>query len=416
MTEFRHFYTKNYKDRLNIISKFSNIDAQYVNEKTDFNAINDNLIENYVTDYSLPEGVCVNLKVNGKTYVVPMVTEEPSVIAAASNGANLLSSFDGIQADVDKRLLTGQIIIKTNNYNLLYGYVNNHISDIIKIADDAHPSILKYGGGAKKISIRRLDDDYCSIDLSVDVAEAMGANIINTMLEAVAAFLSNRYGDDILMSILSNYATDSLVKVRGTVKYEKLSQSNGLQIAHKIAEASHIAQIDPYRATTHNKGIMNGIDAVVIAMGNDWRSIESAAHAYAANNGNYHGLSTWVVDDDKRELIGEMTLPLPLGYVGGVTNVFPKVKLNQQMAQVNSAKELMKITAGVGLSQNLAALKALVTDGIQKGHMHLQLKSLAMSAGANAGQVKNVVKELRLTKHPSLSDAKLILQKINKGE
>jgi hydroxymethylglutaryl-CoA reductase len=161
---------------------------------------------------------------------------------------------------------------------------------------------------------------------------------------------------------------------------------------------------------------MNGIDAVVIAMGNDWRSIESAAHAYAANNGNYHGLSTWVADDDKGELIGEMTIPLPLGYVGGVTNVFPKVKLNQQMAQVNSAKELMKITAGVGLSQNLAALKALVTDGIQKGHMHLQLKSLAMSAGANAGQVKNVVKELRLIKHPSLSDAKLILQKINKGE
>ncbi|WP_056965755.1 hydroxymethylglutaryl-CoA reductase, degradative [Apilactobacillus ozensis] len=416
MQEFRHFYMKSYNDRLDLISKFSNIDITYAQDNVDFSELNNNLIENYLTDYSLPEGICVNLKIDGKQYVVPMVTEEPSVIAAASNGANLLSSGDGIESIVPNRMLTGQIIIKTDNYNLLYGYVNNHVVDIIKIANAAHPSIIKYGGGAKKLNIRRLDDNYCSIDLSVDVGEAMGANIMNTMLEAVASFLRNRYGDDILMSILSNYATDSLVTVNGVVSFNYLSKTNGAAIAEKIVEASHIAQIDQYRATTHNKGIMNGIDAVTIAMGNDWRAVESSVHAYAAKDGQYRGLSRWMVDNERKKLIGTMTLPLALGYVGGVTKVFSKVKLNHKISQITSAKELMSVTASVGLAQNLAALKALVTEGIQKGHMHLQLKSLAMTAGAKANQVSMVVNKLRKMQHPNINDAKHIIQKINEGE
>ncbi|WP_105957367.1 hydroxymethylglutaryl-CoA reductase, degradative [Apilactobacillus quenuiae] len=415
MGTFKHFYHKDYDERLNIISDFSGLNNQEVNEfSASKNQKNNNLIENYITDYSLPEGIAVNFIIDGMSKVVPMVTEEPSVIAAASNGARMFSKSNGLHTKVISHNLTGQIIIKTDSVNLLYGYVNTHYDELLKVANNAHSSIIEHGGGAKKIKVRKLDNNYCSLDLFVDVAEAMGANIMNSMLEALASFIRTSHNENVLMSILSNYSIDSLVKVTGSVSFAQLGKNDisGERVAKKIVEASYIAQIDPYRAATHNKGIMNGIDAFVMALGNDWRAVESGVHAYASRNGHYQGLSNFKIEDNA--LFGEMTIPLSLGFVGGATKVLPKVKINQKIAKVNSKKDLMQMAAAVGLSQNLAALKALVTEGIQKGHMNLQLKSLAMSAGADDADISYVVENLRQMVNPNLKDAQSIIKNLRK--
>lgn len=417
MGTFKHFYHRDYQERTDLISEFAQLsDAQKQQLISDHQAKNDQLIENYLTDYALPEGVAVNLVVNGDEKVVPMVTEEPSVIAAASNGARLLSRDNGIEAKVLGHNLMGQIVVKTDNVNLLIGFVNTHFDKMIEVANQAHPSILKYGGGAKEVRVRQLDETYCSIDLFVNVGEAMGANMMNTMLEALAAFLTNKIEGTILMSILSNYGEDSLVQVQGAVAVNKLATAgiDGKTVAKQIVAASHIAQIDPYRAATHNKGIMNGIDAVVMAMGNDWRAVEAGIHSFASQNGQYRGLSDWQINGD--QLVGKLTIPLSLGFIGGATKVFDKVKINQQIAKVTSKEELSEVVAAIGLAQNLAALKALVSEGIQKGHMGLQLNSLAITAGATEDEVTQVVQQLKQQHQADLASAEKILKSIRNNE
>ena len=420
MGTFKHFYHRNYDDRMKLISDFSGLDMEEKHEMTsDYHQSSDSLVENYVTDYSIPEGVAVNFMINGVEKIVPMVTEEPSVIAAASNGARLFAKDQGINSEVLGRNLMGQIVVKTNDVNLLIGIVNTHQEHIIDVANQSHPSIVEYGGGAKKVRVRKLDEDYASVDLFVNVGEAMGANIINSMLEATAEFIDERVSGDVLMSILSNYGEDNLVKVSGTIPVSQLGNpdTDGMEVAKRIVEASHIAQIDPYRAATHNKGIMNGIDAVVMAMGNDLRAVEAGIHSFASRDGQYTGLSNWSIDGDK--LVGEMTIPLSLGFIGGAVKVLPKVKINQHLSQINSKDELSQVVAAVGLAQNLAALKALVTDGIQKGHMNLQLNSLVMSAGAKGEEIKQVVSEMRANHLNDLKSAQKILNEIrnnNEGE
>lgn len=405
---------------MKLISEFAGLDMNEKHEITsDYHQSSDNLVENYVTDYSIPEGVAVNFMINGVEKIVPMVTEEPSVIAAASNGARLFSKGAGITAEVLGRNLMGQIVVKTNDINLLIGIINTHQGHIIDIANQSHPSILEYGGGAKKVRVRKLDNDYASVDLFVNVGEAMGANIINSMLEATSQFIEERTNCDVLMSILSNYGEDNLVKVSGSIPFSQLGNpdNNGSDVAQRIVEASHIAQIDPYRAATHNKGIMNGIDAVVMAMGNDWRAVEAGIHSYASKDGQYKGLSNWTIDGDN--LVGEMTIPLSLAFIGGAVKVLSKVKINQHLSQVTSKEELSQVVASVGLAQNLAALRALVTDGIQKGHMNLQLNSLVMSAGAKDKEINQVVSKMRANHLNDLKSAQKILNQIrnnNEGE
>lgn len=415
MRKFAHFYRRSYRERLRIIRKFSHLTTDQVAELRDgFNPRLQTLIENYLTDYRLPEGVAVGLKINDQFHLVPMVTEEPSVIAAASNGAQMLSGGSGIKAKVLDRLLTGQIILKIKSFERFHRWLMVHQKSLLKIADQAHPTIVGYGGGARNFRLRHLFGEWCSLDLFADVSEAMGANVINSMLEAVANLIKRRFGRQPLMSILSNYASHSLAKVKGFVGFDRLpvGKMPGKLVAKRIALASKIAQIDPYRAATHNKGIMNGVDAVVIAMGNDWRAVESGANVYAARRGRYRGLSQWRLAP--HGLVGEMTLPLALGFVGGATSSMRLPKVNQQIAQVHSARDLMKLTAALGLAQNLAALRAITTDGIQRGHMALQMRSLAMSAGAQPREVAQVVKQLRGNRHPSLKSAKLILTRIRK--
>ena len=410
---WKHFYRHDYDTRLKIIKKFSHLNSPQIQRlQNNYRQRSSGLVENYVTDYALPEGIAVGLKINGHLHAVPMVTEEPSVIAAASNGAGMLSSGQGIKATVLNRRLTGQIVISLHDFRRFKVWLHRHKFQLIQIADQAHPTIKNHGGGARELILRKIDRHYYSLDLLVDVSEAMGANVMNSMLEAVADFLNQQFHQITLMSILSNYADHSLVRVIGKVGWKKLAtrQMSGQRVAKRIALASSIAQLDIHRAATHNKGIMNGIDAVVIALGNDWRAIESGVQAYAAHQGRYQGLSQWKTSSN--DLVGTMVLPLPLGFVGGATRVLPLAKVNQQIAQVHSARDMMRLVAALGLAQNLAALRAIVTDGIQRGHMYLQMRSLAMSAGASSQELPLVTAQLRRMKRPSLEIARRIVQNL----
>lgn len=373
----------------------------------------DQLIENYLTTYGIPEGVAVNLRVDGHDVMIPMVTEEPSVIAAASNGGRLLMSEVGITTTVKQRELMGQIVFShVTDQTHLRDWLMAHESRLLEVANAAHPSLLTHGGGARSIRVRCLPPDWVSLDLFIDVGEAMGANLVNTFAEAVATEIRTQLDVDILMSILSNYATHSLATATCVVPVAQLATRTltGQQVAERICQASALAQVDPYRAVTHNKGIMNGIDSVVLAMGNDWRSVESGAHAYASRSGQYQGLSCWWLADG--QLHGELTLPLALGVVGGATRVLPLVRVNQQLAQITTARQLMGLTAAVGLAQNVAALRALVSDGIQRGHMALQRKSLALSVGATPAELPAVLDRLKTITQPTTTQAQAALAAI----
>ena len=272
------------------------------------------------------------------------------------------------------------------------------------------------GGGARDIEVKVLSEDgmdFVVVYLIVDTLEAMGANMLNTMLEALKVFLESLTESVALMAILSNYATRSLVTAKCAIPFENLGEK-GEYLAKRIELASKFAKADVYRAATHNKGIFNGIDSVVIASGNDWRAIEAACQSYAAKDGKYQGLSTWRCDEEAKLLIGEITLPMPVASVGGSIGINPTVKVARGLLNNPDAKTLASILVSVGLAQNLAALKALVGDGIQKGHMKLHAKSLAILAGANNENIESVVEELRKEKHMNLASAKKIVEKYNK--
>ncbi|WP_367295397.1 hydroxymethylglutaryl-CoA reductase, degradative [Levilactobacillus yonginensis] len=413
----RPFYKLPYGVRRDQLAAQSHLAvAQLGTLATHRQATDEDLIENYLTTYGLPEGVAVNLRVDRQTIAVPMVTEEPSVIAAASNGGRLLTSDVGITTQVGQREVMGQIVFShVADQEELAAWLKHRTPRLLKVADAAHPSLLTHGGGARSIRVRCLPPDWVSLDLFIDVGEAMGANLVNTLTEAVAADIKASCDVDILMSILSNYATHSLATASCVVPVAQLRTKtmSGAVVAQRLVAASEYAQVDPYRAVTHNKGIMNGIDAVVLAMGNDWRAVESGVHAYASRSGQYRGLSRWWLTDG--ELHGELTVPLALGFVGGATKVFPLVAINQQVAHLTSARQLMGVTAAVGLAQNVAALRALVTDGIQRGHMALQRKSLALSVGTTSAELPAVVAQLQAIKQPTAAQAQAALAAVRRA-
>lgn len=373
------------------------------------------LVENYLTDYSLPEGVGLNLTVNGQEYVVPMVVEEPSVIAAASNGAKRVQASGGFTAPHQHRELVGQVVLTdVDDVTATVEKLTAQRDHLLAVANAAHPSMRRRGGGAQSMTVRT-PGDFISVDLGINVCQAMGANSVNTMAEAVGRELSAQ-GYHVLVAILSNLATNSLQTVSCNVEFAQLATKDqpGDQVAQRIAKLSDLAQVDPFRAATHNKGIMNGIDAVMIASGNDWRAIESGAHAYAARSGQYRGLSTWQVVNGK--LHGELTLPLPVGVVGGSIGLNKLTKLNYQISKIKTAEELAAVTASLGLAQNLAALRALATTGIQAGHMKLQYRSLAVSVGAEPAEVPLVTAQLAQCAHVDQETARLVLAKIRKDK
>lgn len=370
------------------------------------------LVENYVTDYRLPMGLVTDLKVNDQLYTVPMVTEEPSVIAAANNGAKRVRHSGGFHAPRQQHQVIGQVVVDqgTGKKKITQSWLSDHAKELIAFANAARPSLVKRGGGARQVKARQLPD-FCSIDIYIDVQEAMGANSVNTMAEAVGQYLS-RQGFTVLTAILSNLYLGSLQTVTCDVSNDQLATKDlaGQVVAHKISQLSVLAQVDPFRAATHNKGIMNGIDAATIASGNDWRSVEAGAHAYAAYQHPYRGLATWQVTQSG--LHGQLTLPLSLGVVGGSIKLSPQSKLSYQISQVKTSAELAAVIASIGLAQNLAALRALATTGIQAGHMKLQYRSLAISVGARDDEVDQLVTALTQLDHVDWSVASETLKKI----
>lgn len=416
--DFRHFYQKSWAERTAIVAAQAQLSpAETALFKKYYASQHSEIIENYLTDYPLPMGLAVNFVVDGQPVVVPMVTEEPSVIAAASNGAKIVKRAGGFTTSLTKREMVGQIVLEQlSDTAKTAGIIMAHRSELLAVADDAHPSLKKRGGGARQLRTRDLGQGYLSIDLFVDVQAAMGANMLNSMLEAVAKSIGVLTKTNALMSILSNYATASLVKATCQLPVSLLQAGrySGQLVAQKIASASTVAQLDPYRAATHNKGIMNGIDALAIATGNDWRALESGIHAYAAKDGQYRGISTWTTDG--QILTGTIDLPLPVGVVGGSININELAQLNQRLLGIKTAPELAKIMAALGLAQNLAALRALVTTGIQQGHMHLQLKSLALAAGATASELPTILQQLEQAPQQDLATTQTLITKLRQSK
>lgn len=377
------------------------------------------MIENYILNYELPFGVAMNYRIDGKELLIPMVTEEPSVIAAASNSGKMIAQSGGFQTEMTERLLIAQVALKNiSDLAKAEKDVSANEAEIIELAHTAHPSILKYGGGARRVEVRIIpaDEEYGTpeffvVHLLVDTGEAMGANIVNTMAEALAPYLEELTGGKSLMNILSNYSTSSLVTATCSIKPKYLATPtmDGETVRDRIIEGTQFALADPYRAVTHNKGIMNGIDSVLVATGNDWRAVEAGVHAYASKSGQYRALSRWTKDVDGN-LHGELTIPLSVGSVGGTLSIHPSAQFAYRLLGEPNARELSSILACVGLGQNLAAVRALVTNGIQKGHMGLQARALAIRVGAEGDQIEEVASRLQEAKHMNSETAKNILE------
>lgn len=381
----------------------------------------DRMIENVVTKYELPFGIAMNFVVDGDELLIPMVTEEPSVIAASSNAGKMIGQSGGFQTEMENRLLFGQVALKNvPNREDAFACIQEKEAEIIELANAAYPSILKYGGGARQIEARWLDADveygtpeFLVIHLKVDTGEAMGANIVNTMVEALSPYLEELTGGESLMTILSNYSTESLATATCVIepKYLATKTMTGEDVRDRIVEATQFATVDPYRAVTHNKGIMNGIDSVLVATGNDWRAVEAGVHAYASKSGQYRSLTRWTTDADGN-LRGELTIPLSVGSVGGTLSIHPTAQFAYRLLKEPNAKKLSRILVCVGLAQNLAAVRALVTDGIQKGHMGLQARALAIRVGATDDLVDKVAAKLQAAEHMNSDTAKDILSEL----
>ena len=375
------------------------------------------MIENVLGTLALPFGLAPGFQIDGKEVQVPMVTEEPSVIAAASYAAGLIKRSGGFQTQVHKRQMIGQVALyDVSNKEKAIQAITGAKEDLLQLANHAYPSIVKRGGGARDLWIEE-KGDFLICYLSVDPKEAMGANMLNTMLEALVDPLEDLSGGQGLMAILSNLATDALVTARCKIDYRFLSRDpkEAAEIAQKMTLASQLAAVDPYRAATHNKGIFNGIDAVVLATGNDWRAIEAGGHTYASRTGQAQGLSSWINHPEQQVLEGQLTLPMPIATRGGSIGLNPSVQVAHELLGNPDAQTLARIIVSVGLAQNFAALKALVSTGIQHGHMKLQAKSLALLAGATPSEVAPVVQALLEDRPFNLEKAQAILEKIRQS-
>ncbi|MBC1862916.1 hydroxymethylglutaryl-CoA reductase, degradative [Listeria welshimeri] len=416
MKSFDKFYKKTLEERQVILAEYANLNEEEQAFLASTGALSfdkaNHMIENTVGIYSLPLGLGVNMLLNDKKYIVPMAMEEPSVVAAQSSGAKLIAQNGGITSTATDRKMIGQIeLITVPDVEAAEEKVIANREKLIAIANNAHPSLLKRGGGAVDLQVRTTKtasgETLFIVHLLVDTQEAMGANMVNTMVETLAPELEILTGGVANMRILSNLVDDATATATCRLSPESLATKtqSGEWVRDRIIAAYEFADADIYRAATHNKGIMNGIDAVIMAFGNDWRAVEAASHAYTARTGSYKPMSKWSKDADGY-LIGELTLPMPVAFVGGSIAIHPIASLSKKIARVESAKELAMLVCAVGLTQNLAALKALVTEGIQRGHMSLQAKSLAMTAGAEANEIEQVAQFLQETKQLNVMAAK----------
>jgi hydroxymethylglutaryl-CoA reductase len=360
----------------------------------------DHMIENVVGVYALPLGIATNFLINGTDYLIPMVVEEPSIVAGVSFAAKLARGGGGYITTADDPVMIGQIqVLDVDNVYAAAGRVWEAREQLLEEANCCDRVLVELGGGARDIELRPFPETPVGpmlvIHLLFDVRDAMGANAINTTCERLAPQIEALTGGRVNLRILSNLADKRKATASCTIPAETLSADNmsGTQVARAIVEAAAFAQIDPYRATTHNKGVMNGMDAVAIATGNDWRALEAGAHAYAARNGRYTSLTDWWIGEDGN-LNGRIELPVAVGTVGGATRVHPVAQIALKILGTRSASELAQIMAAVGLAQNFAAIRALATEGIQRGHMSLHAKQIAVAAGAKESEVMRIAQQL----------------------
>ena len=392
------FYKVTVEERRTLISEATGVSADTMASALDGGGLSaetaDKFVENVLGTYGLPYGVTLNVRVNGQDHVVPMVVEEPSVVAAASNAAKMVRSGGGFQVEVDAPVMISQVqLVGVKDRSAAARAILANKDEILALADAAVPGLVARGGGARGVEVRELgqpEDEMIVAHVLVDCRDAMGANLINTVAEAVADRLAALANGSVGLRILSNLCDKRCVRVRCRVPAEVLATDHmdGRSVIDGIVNASRFAELDPYRAATHNKGIMNGIDAVVIATGNDWRAVEAGAHAFAARSGTYAPLSIWRREGDT--LVGFLELPLALGTVGGTLRVHPSARLSLDVMGVTEAADLAAVAASVGLASNLAAVRALATDGIQRGHMALHARSVALAAGAVGGEVERI--------------------------
>ena len=414
------FYNLNLQERAQWIAERADISSEDVAALTGENGLTpeqaDRMIENVIGLHSLPLGIAQNFVINGREVLVPMAVEEPSVVAGASFMARLARPSGGFTAHTTLPEMIGQMqVIHVTNPALARLKLLEHQSELLEEAAKIDPILTRLGGGPRALEVRLFEQSpigpFLVVHLICDVRDAMGANAINTAMERLAPRVEEITGGKVHLRILSNLADRRLARVRCTIKLEDLAFNDfsAETVRDGIIAAWAFASVDPYRAATHNKGIMNGVDAVVIATGNDWRAVEAGAHAYAARGGSYTSLSTWNKDADGN-LAGTLEMPMAVGIVGGATRVHPTAKAALKLMGVQTASQLAEIIVSVGLAQNLAALRALATEGIQRGHMGLHARQVAVAAGAAGEQIERLADQMVAERNVRIDRAEEILR------
>ncbi len=414
-SEYSGFYKLPPEERLKIIREYAELEAEEAEAIGKSGGLEmeqaDRMIENVIGTMDMPLGVGMNFLINDKDVIVPMAIEEPSVVAAASNIAKIARQCGGFHSSSTDPIMIGQIQLTgiQDPFGTKMAILARK-EEILKLANDQDPLLVKFGGGARDVKVRVIDTEsgpMVIVHLLVDCRDAMGANAVNTMAEAVAPLLEEVTGGRVYLRIISNLAKYRLARASVTITQDELG---GEDVVDGIIFAYNFAKADPFRCATHNKGIMNGIDAVIIATGNDFRAIEAGAHSYASING-YHPLTTWEKNKNG-DLVGTIELPMAVGLIGGAVKVHPVARANVKILGVQTANELAEIVATVGLAQNLGALKALATEGIQRGHMRLHARNIAATAGAPPELIEKVVEILVKEKKIRMDRAKEVIEEL----
>ncbi|MEM0049034.1 MAG: hydroxymethylglutaryl-CoA reductase, degradative [Candidatus Bathyarchaeia archaeon] len=408
------FYKMSIDERLRIVKDFAGLTDEEINMLKSPSSLSldlaDRMIENVIGIFPMPMGLAVNFLINGRDYLIPMVIEEPSVVAAASYGAKMTRSKGGIFTSSTEPIMIGQIqTVKVKDPYRARMAILDAKEEILKKANEDHPSLVAAGGGAKDLRVRVIETTRGPMiitELLVDCRDAMGANAVDSMCEAVAPLIERITGGKVYLRIISNFATERLARAWTIVDKNAVG---GEEVVDGIVDAYAFAAADPYRAVTHNKGILNGIVAVAYATCNDYRAIEAGAHAYAARSGRYMPLSVWEKNEDG-DLVGSIEMPMQVGIVGGATRAHPIARIALKILGVKSARELAEVMVAVGLAQNLAALRALVSEGIQRGHMELHARNIAIMAGATGDLIDIIAERMVRERRIKIERAKELLQ------
>ena len=408
------------QQRLEAVSKALNCNYDLLNDLKGEGSlplkIADGMIENVVGRFELPLGIATNFLINSKDYLIPMAVEEPSVVAAASHMAKMTRASGGFQASSDRPIMRGQIqVMDLEDLHASKARILEHKNELISAANEKDKTLVDLGGGCEDLEVHLFKETPAGpmlvVHLLIDVCDAMGANTVNTMAEHIAPLIEKLINGRVRLRILSNLADKRLVTASVKLSASQFDTKNysGNEVIKGIFEAASFAAVDPYRAATHNKGIMNGIDPIIVVTGNDWRAIEAGAHAFAARDGHYTSLTDWSISNNG-DLLGKITLPMAVGLVGGATKTHPTAKAAIEVLGVKTATELGQVIAAVGLAQNLAALRALATEGIQRGHMALHARNIAVQAGANGSEIDLIVKGMIDSQNVTMDNAMQILK------